>query len=144
MIANWVLAGLCATTPLFDATDPPCASERTECQCSECLIWDPADLATRYEIHRITISNGTEYQVGVVSLRLTSEDNDMILRTDWCVPFDVPFPHEGVGYTYKVRACNDSGCGGWSNTIYYAGSPYACFDMTHEIQCYTADPLVTR
>jgi len=145
MMAAFVLAGLCAVSPLFDTTGPDCVVTTEECRCSECLTWDPVDRSTYYEVRRTTVTNSTEYRVGLVLPKLLDEDGDTVLPTLWCAPWDVPFPHEGVQYSYKVRACNDADCGGWSNEVRYTGAPYACYSpVGYEEQCYVGDSVASR
>jgi len=143
MLLTLALAGLCLTPPLYATDGPPCALETAECRCSECLTWDAATGATRYEVVRETISTGAVYTVGAVYSHL-DEDGTLALPTLWCVADDSSFPHDGTLYRYQVRACNASSCSAWSNGVQYRGSPYACFVGGREVACYLGDSVVTR
>lgn len=151
MLAALLLAGICAEVPLFDLDGPVCAPERlaVECGCSECMKWDPEPLAASYEVNRETVSSGTFLTVGTLSEQsYVDQDGAPALippATLWCFARDSSFPHEGVQYRYRVRACNTLGCGPWSDPqIVYVAAPYACFDAGREIPCYVADAVVTR
>ena len=141
-----LLAAVCAAPPLFAMTGPVCspANQAVECRCSECMTWDAVPGATRYEVVRETISNGAVYGVGAVYSRFVDDEGTLGLPTQWCAAMDSSFPHAGTAYRYQVRACNAVGCGAWSGAVVYVGAVYACFTGGREVQCYVADPVVTR
>ena len=143
MIPLLLAAGLCLSPPLYTTDGPPCADETQECRCSECMEWDAAAGATRYEIVRETLSTHAVYNVGTIYSQF-DEYGDVTLPTRWCFGKDSGFPRDGTLYRYQVRACNAIACGAWSNAVHYRGAPFACFEGGREIACYVGDSLVTR
>jgi hypothetical protein len=146
-----LLFGVCLTPLTFDNLGPPCGDPMVECRCSECFVWDDSPRATRFEVERTTVSTGTVYTVGVLNYQAAYMDDEvgqMIPEerpeTVWCAPKDDPFPHEGVHYRYRIRACNEYGCADPSPQIDYVAAPYACWEGGVEKPCYVADPLVKR
>jgi hypothetical protein len=139
MLAALLLAGVCASIPLFDASGPPCADETLECRCTECMSWDPVvgdathGAPTRYEILR-TDPDLTSRTVGMLNQIAGEDDNGNPVWfppvTTWCFARDSAMPREGQTYRYQVRACNASGCSAWTNQITYVAAPYA-IDQFH-------------
>lgn len=144
MIGSLVLAaGVCLSPPLYATDGPPCSDETAECRCSECMVWDPAAGALRYEVTRETLSTHAVYKVGTIYARLDEEGN-LQLPAVWCFGNDSSFPREGTLYRYQVRACNLTVCSSWNNAVQYRGAPFACFEGGREVACYVGDSLVTR
>lgn len=74
------------------------------------ISWQAVELATRYEIERAETEDGPYTLVGTSS---TTSYSDAVET-------------EGKWYWYRVRACNDAGCGPWSAPVRgYAGRPPA-------------------
>lgn len=150
MIAELVLAGVCAAMPLFDMSGPVCldADEGIECMCTECFAWEPSTGATSYRVYRRDDATGTVRLVGE-NRKQDWIDEDGIPRTVpaatlWCFGRDQGgFPREGELYRYDVMACNTS-CSAPSNPVFYRGAPYACWAGGIEVACYAGDPLIDR
>lgn len=149
------LAGVCVAMPLYgDMDGPPCVDATVECGCSECMTWDRVDAIDRYEIERTTASTADATIVGTRPVRYLADDltGDITVEHDlvWCAPLDTradaaKMPHEGVLYTYRVRACKVGAlCGPWSAAVAYRGAPYMCVEDGREIACYVGAPLWTR
>lgn len=74
------------------------------------ISWQAVELATRYEIERAETEDGPYTLVGTSS---TTSYSDAVET-------------QGKWYWYRVRACNDAGCGPWSAPVRgYAGRPPA-------------------
>jgi len=119
---TWML--LCARL-LWSGPDI-CTPDRQQlpCACAECLLWDEEPTATRYEVTRERLSDGTHMLVGEVEVR-ASEDGVAFHRAVWCPARDAEMPVTGEVYRYRVRPCNEAVCSlGWSNSVDYAPAVY--------------------
>lgn len=142
-----IVLSVCLSAPLYGEMDgPDCTPERAAlaCECSECLDWIPIPAATRYEVERETVSTGTRYAVGTVTGRWGETAADWSLPALWCAALDSPFPRAGTLYRYRIRACNEHGCGEWGEPVTYRGADYWCGDGGREVACYVGDGVVSR
>ena len=138
MIAELLIAGVCAAPPLFDMSGPVCVDPTIECGCSECMRWDETPNAGRYEILRHN-PEGTTQNVGTSSVYGGFVDDDgNAIPIDpqelWCFAKDNTLPVEGLLYSYEVRACSAAwtpACGPWSGNLsqsmLYRAAPYRVY-----------------
>jgi len=148
----------CDLPPAFTTGSPDCgpASQNVPCKCSECLSWDPVATADWYEVTRCNAADGKCAVVGDTRMLNRAAWTDeagvphaAVLATRWCVPFDRDLPSAGALVDYAVKACDDRTTGTvcsttYSNSVRYAGAPYACFANGVEIPCWRLAALPDR
>lgn len=123
MLAALALAA-CPWMPAF-GLGPACtpAAQLVECQCTECMTWQPtAEVVREYRVWRAG-GEGTRL-VGILR-EVVGDDGRLNPPTVWCFAKDAVMPREGVSYAYWVRACDERGCSPSSNVVNYKGAPYA-------------------